>query len=256
MVFTYTTALFIMPLASILLLLPGCKQVAYNPKSLKEIRLPHTPLQQDQVTVTCKLLTKSETHLLFDGRGSRLLHKRRPIYPLLLSITNTTSAPLILDPRTIGLRLINPELVAQRLYSHTSRRVVAPFLIGTLCAGATFYAAACMSIFGAVASIPALIKGGYACLGVSGAVALGTPVYSFQQGYGSCQLNSSIYQDVMNKSLHAPVTIEPGTSHTTLLFVPHRAYNTSFTIRLVDARNTDALGYEVAVEEGELPCKK
>lgn len=256
MVFTYTTALFLMPLASILLLLPGCKQTAYNPKSLQEIHLPHTSYLSDHVNVTCKLLNKSETHLLFDGRGSRLLHKRRPIYPLLLSINNNTPTPLILDPRTIGLKLINPELVAQRLYSHTSRRIVAPFLIGTLFAGATFYTAACISILGAVGGIPALIKTGYACLGFSGAVAIGTPIYSYQQGHCASQLNTSIYQDVMSKSLHEPVTIEPGATHTTLLFVPHRAYNTTFAIRLVDAGKNHVIGYEISVEEGELPCKK
>ena len=148
--------------------------ITQNP--FNEIRLTNSSYQaKDNINVYCKLLTKKEGHRLFDGRGSRLLRKRKPIYPLYLSIENNSQRALILDPKAIGLKLINPELVAQRLYSHTSRRIVLPLILGSIGAVTTLYVAACISIIGAIGSIPAFIKAGYAGLGISGALAVGTP---------------------------------------------------------------------------------
>ena len=249
--------MFLLPIAGIVLLMPGCKQPAYNPKSLQEIRLNNASLQtQDNVTVHCKLLSKQETHLLFDGRGSRLLNKRRPIYPLYLYIENNSQKNLILDPGCIGLKLINPELVAQRLYSHTSRRIIVPLILGTVGAGFTFLAAAYISIIGAIGCIPALVKGGYAGLGIAGILAAGTPYVCYNQGNHALTINTFIQRDILQKSLHKPTVIEPGASLTTLLFVPHKCYNSSFKMRLIDASSEQSLPYDIAVEEGERPCKK
>ncbi len=243
-------------LGVILLALPGCKQPAYTPKSLQEIRLKNTSSQtQNNVVVHCKLLTKQETHLLFDGRGSRLLHKRKPIYPLYLYIENNTQKSLILNPANIQLKMINPELVAERLYSHTSRRIIVPLIVGTFGAGVTFLAAAYISIIGAIGSFPILIKSGYAGLGLSGLVAATTPYICYQQGNTALTTNRAIYEDVMNKSLHKPAIIEPGQSLKTLLFVPHKCYNSSFNMRLVDAACQQPLRYDIAIEEGESLCK-
>ena len=60
----------------------------------------------------------------------------------------------------------------------------------------------------------------------------------------------------MQKSLHKPVILEPGQQYSTLLFVPCREYNTTFTLRLFDASDRQSLGYDITVEEGELPCQE
>ncbi len=254
---TFLKRVLLVPIFGIMSILPGCKQPAYNPKSLQEIRLNNTSSQtQDNVTVHCKLLSKKETHLLFDGRGSRLLNKRKPIYPLYLYVENKSHKTLIVDPRCIGLKLINPELAAQRLYSHTSRRIIVPLIIGTVGAGVTFLAAAYISIIGAICAIPALAKSGYAGLGLSALIAAGTPYICYQQANEAITINTLIYNDVMNKSLHKPTVIEPSKSLTTLLFVPHKCYHSFFNMRLIDATSEQSLPYDIEIEEGELPCKK
>ena len=127
-------------LAGVVLLLPGCgKQPAYHPKSLREIRLTNTSIQtQEQVKIHCKLLNKKEAHALFDGRGSRLWSKRRPIYPLYLCVENHSPKTFILDPSGISLKTVNPELAAERLYAHTGRRIAIPLIAGSLGTGTTF----------------------------------------------------------------------------------------------------------------------
>ncbi len=254
---TFLKPILVLVITGIVLLLPGCKQPAYHPKSLQEIRLNNASLQtQNNVTVHCKLLNKQETHILFDGRGSRLLNKRKPIYALYLYIENKSQKNLILDPGCIGLKLINPKMVAQRLYSHTSRRIIVPLILGTLCTGTVFLAAAYISILGAIGSIPALVKGGYAGLGIAGMVAAGTPYICYNQGNQALTTNTSIQRDILQKSLHKPTIIESGTSLNTLLFVPHKCYNSSFKIRLIDASSEQSLPYTIAIEEGERSCKK
>ncbi len=254
---TFLKRTLLLPIVGIVLLMPGCKRPAYNPKSLQEIRLNNASLQtQNEVTVQCKLLTKKETHMLFDGRGSRLLNKRKPLYPLYLYIENKGQKILILDPVRSGLKIFNPELVAQRLYSHTSRRIIIPLIIGTIGAGATFLAAAYITLVGVIGSLPVLIKSGYAGLSISGILAAGTPYVCYHQGNSAIITNTCIHQDVMSKSLHKPMVIEPGTSLTTLIFVPHRCYNSSFNLRLIDASSEQAIPYNITVEEGEESCKK
>lgn len=257
MVFTFFRFIYLLPVIGTLLVLPGCKQPTYKPKSIQQISLANSSSQtQQDITIKCKLLTKQETHVLFDGRGSRLLNKRKPIYPLFLSIENNTQKPLLLDPRNIALKLIHPELVAQRLYAHTSRRIIAPLIIGTLGAGITFIAAAYISLIGAIGAMPALIKSGYAGLGISAILAGGTPYVCYQQGNQASQLNTVIYQDVLDKSLHTPAIIEPRTTLQTLLFVPHKCYFSTFNVRLIDPSTAQSLPYDIAVEEGERLCKK
>ena len=254
---TFLKRALLLPISGTVLLMPGCKRPPYNPKSLQEIRLNNTSLQtQDNVSVHCKLLTKQETHALFDGRGSRLLRKRKPIYPLYLYIENNSAKTLTLDPHNVGLKLIHPELVAQRLYAHTSRRIVVPLILGTVGAGITFLAAAYISIIGAIGSLPILIKSGYAGLGLSGLLAAGTPYICYQQGNQAIATNTLIYHDVMIKSLHKPMIIEPGASATTLLFVPHRGYHSYFILRLIDVTSSESLPYDITIEEGEQSCKK
>ena len=88
-------------------------------------------------------------------------------------------------------------------------------------------------------------------MGISGGLAVGTPLFSYYQGSQAFQLNNLIYADVMSKSLHAPMAIEPGHSIATLLFVPRKCYNTRFNARLMEATSQEFRPYDIAIEEGE-----
>ena len=129
----------LVPITGIILLLPGCKTPSYSLKPLQTAPSINTHTQtKDNVTVSVKQLTPDETKNLFDGRASRLLNKRKSIYPIYISIRNDSDHAILLNPAQISLKLATPDMIAQRLYSHTARRIIAPLIIGMLGLGATF----------------------------------------------------------------------------------------------------------------------
>ena len=244
-------------IGTLIILLPACKRPIYNPKNLSQVPVsPQYMNSQNGVTLQVKKLTKEEAQALFDGRGTRLLSKRKPIYPFYLSIENNGSQILILDPKNISVRLANSQLIAARLYSHTSRRILAPLLIGIVGTTASFFAAAYITILGAIAVMPAVVKAGYATLGLSGIFAIGSPTLSYYQGHHALAVNNAIDKDLEHKMLSEPVKIMPGQSLKKLIFIPRKSYNPSFTIDLVDQSTRQRLSFDIDLAEGEQSCKK
>ena len=145
-------------------------------------------------------------------------------------------------------------MVASRLYSHTTRRIVTPLLIGIVGTTASFFAAAYITIIGAIAVMPAVIKAGYATLGISGLFAAGSPVLSYYQGHYAINVNSAIDRDLDDKMLVEPVEIKPGQSLNKLIFIPSKSRNQSFSIDLVDQNTKLRLSFDI--EEGKQSCKK
>lgn len=244
-------------IGTLIILLPACKRPIYNPKNLSQIPvcLQHINAQNG-ITLQVKKLTKPEAQALFDGRGSRLLSKRKPIYPFYLSIENNSQNTVLLDPKNISQPLANFQVVAARLYSHTSRRILAPLLIGVVGTTASFFAAAYITILGAIAVMPAVVKAGYATLGLSGIFAIGSPTLSYYQGHHALAVNTAIDADLRQKMLSEPIQIKPGQSLKKLIFIPRRSYNPSFSIDLVDQAASQRLSFDIDLVEGERSCKK
>jgi hypothetical protein len=238
-----------------IIFLPSCKRVPYHPQSLNSIKqdqaFTHT---HADISVTVKKLIKSETRALFDGRGSRLSNKRKPIYPLLLTIENQSAHTVILDPHHISLKLVDQSVIANRLYAHTARRIIAPLLLGIVGTTASFFAAAYITIIGAIAAMPGIVKAGYATLGLSGFFAFGSPVLSYYQGSYATMVNTAIQADLQQKALHAPLYIKPGTSIATLLFVTRRSYHPSFYINLVDQNTQELIRFDIDLIKGVGSC--
>lgn len=241
----------------LIICLPGCKKPNYT---LKDFSPRPTLLEctntQDGVTLQIKKLNKSEAQALFNGRGSRLLSKRKTIYPFLLSINNKSASSFILDPKNISIPLANYQTITSRIYSHTSRRIITPLLIGIVGTTVSFFAAAYITILGAIAVMPAVIKAGYATLGVSGFFAVGSPVLSYYQGNHALAVNEAIDRDLKNKMLHECIEINPGQSINSLIFIPSRSYNSSFTINLIEKATGQRLSFDIELAEGEQSCKK
>ena len=80
--------------------------------------------------------------------------------------------------------MANPRNAARRMYGHTSRRIIAPLLLGSLGATICFFGAAYLVILGTIQQVamPALVKTGYSLLGISGLFAIGAPTISYYHG--------------------------------------------------------------------------
>lgn len=234
----------------ILMVIPGCKQVSYTSKSFNTIsKNGICLLTKNDVTLGYKLLAKPEVNALFDGRGNRLLRKRKTIYSLFVSLDNQSDSTFILDPKNISIALTNPAIVSYRLHSHTHRRILGTLLLGATGAGISFFAAVYITIIGAIGSMPHLVKAGYAALGLTGFFALGTPFICYQQGSRSARANTFIDEDIASKSLNKPIAIPPGQTVQVLLFIHRKAFLPSFFITLIDQKTENPLGFEVNLKK-------
>lgn len=247
-------AIFLPFLVANLLLLPGCKRPCYTPRSLNAI----TPTQQasqtqQDVTLTVSPLSKTEAKQLFDARGDRLVSKRKPLHPVLITIQNASTKAYTFDPKTIDLKLSNPHKVARRMYGHTSRRIIAPLLLGSLGATMCFFGAAYLVILGAIKQGSILVTAGYSMLGISGIIAVGAPVVSYQHGSHSYAVNRTIDRDVRSKTIVKPIEIGPGQTVSFLLFVEQRHCPSEWHITLTD-NETNALHYHLSIQKGGKPC--
>ena len=256
MVFNYTSVYGLL-LGVGILMLPGCKRPHYTPYPLTQISLNNADSQTiNDVTLSSKALTKLEAQTLFDGRGSRLLRKRKSMYPYYLTITNQNNHTMLLDPKNIQAKLTNPQAVAARLYAHTNRRILGWLFLGIAGATVSLFAAAYLTIVGAVGLMPSMVKGGYAALGISGIFAVGGPTLSYHQGYHALQTNDAIDRDVKNKMLINPIEIEPSQTITVLIFISHRIQAPSFALDLIDLQTKEKLSFTIPVTQGDIKCKR
>lgn len=241
-----------------IIILPGCKRPTYTPRSFDTFTPSYKATgTQDGVTLTISPLSKQEAKQLFDNRGDRLLSKRKPLHPVLITIKNESQKTYIFDPKTIELKLGNPHKVARRMYGHTSRRIIAPLIVGSLGATLCFFGAAYLVILGTIQQVamPALVKAGYSLLGISGLIAVGTPVISYRHGSHSYAVNSTIDQDVRAKTAVKPLTIEPASTASFLLFVEHRRCPCQWDITL-STQDGNSLLFRLCTQKGGISCVK
>lgn len=241
-----------------LFLLPGCcKRQPYKPSPLIHLERHPTHYTQAQqgITLSIKNLSKAEAQTYFNERAGRLLRKRKPIYPLIVSVCNQSNKTFILDPKNITTDLVDPCKVASRLYAHTARRIVGTILLGTVGAAFSFLGAAYITIVGVLSAVPGVIKTGYALLGLSGFFVIGTPFISYQQGKESLTLNYSINEDLFKKTLIQPLIIQPGLTHTFFLFVHHKAYKKVFSISFIDQETMQSVCFDIDLAKGDQVCK-
>ena len=249
MIFQKTLHYYLLPLG-ILIAIPGCKQISYTPKSFKSISKNGLSLhEKNRVTLEYKLLSKPEVNQLFDGRGNRLLRKRKTIYSIYVTLDNKSDTTFILDPKNISIPLTNPSIISYRLHSHTHRRIFGTLLIGATGAGISFFAAVYITIVGAITVMPQLVKAGYAALGLTGFFTLGTPYLSYKLGSNSARINTYIDQDITSKSLSKPIALLPGQATHVLLFVHRKVFKPSFFITLIDQKTENSLIFEVNLKK-------
>lgn len=237
-----------------ILLLPGCKRPSYTPRSLHTICPTQQASQiQNNVTLSVCPLSKKEAKQLFDARGDRLISKRKPIHPILITIKNESTQVYTFDPKTIDHKLSNPHKVARRMYGHTGRRIIAPLILGSIGATMCFFGAAYLVILGAIKQGSILVTAGYSMLGISGIVAVSAPVVSYQHGSHSYVVNNKIDRDIRSKTVAKPIEIGPAQTTSFLLFVEQRHCPSEWHFTLTDTQG-NALHYHICVQKGGAPC--
>lgn len=243
-------------LMAMIFLLPGCKRSTYKPRSLEAICPTYKTTQiQNNVSLSISPLTKKESQQLFDNRGNRLLSKRKPLHPVLITIKNESSESYTFDPSSIEFKLSHPHKVARRMYGHTSRHIITPLVLGSLGATICFFGAAYLVILGTIQQVamPALVKAGYTLLGISGLVAIGTPVISYRQGAQSYALNTKIDDDICSKTIIEPVEIKPGSSSNFLVFIENRNCPLEWDIKLTNQERS-MITFHLCVQKGGGTC--
>jgi hypothetical protein len=140
---------------------------------------------------------------------------------------------------------VDPQIVANRLHSHTHRRVIGTLLLGATGATLSFFGAAYLTIIGAITATPTMIKVGYALLATSGVFVIGSPIISYQQGQYWSKYNEQITQDVLEKSLLGPLIINPGQTRTFFLFIHHSCRNIPFSIPFIDRETSKAISFDI-----------
>lgn len=241
--------LFSVTLVALLICLPGCQKTSYMPYCLQHVDNVQNAQTQNGVRLQVKKLSRAQAQEVFNGKAGCLLRKRKPIYPLLLTLENNSQYAITLDPKNIPIKLVRPEVAAARLHFHTHRRVITSLLLGLSTATVTFFAAAYVTIIGTISAVPSLVKTGYAALGLSALFAIGTPFIAYNQGVNAQSVNDAIDQEILSKSLGAPVIIYPNQSIKLLLFAHYSLPKQPFCIKLINENQTAFL-FSIDLKEG------
>ncbi len=248
-VFKRDISRYISLIAAIVLIaiLPGCKH--------KNIRLPYLqPLTsyidyqetKQGVTMRAKQLSPENCKSLLGERADRLWKKQRrrhPIFPLQLSITNTTNHLVALKPSDIDLKLTEYQSVASRLHRNSLMQVfggVAAGLIvtGLLAIGSAFALSASGMLLVILGSVKALAP--LAILGCSALIVtpfflvIGTPIVSTMKGIQTSQYNHMVKKELKERSLAHALVVEPHQTIDTLIFVAKPNYKRKFVITISD----------------------
>lgn len=235
-----------------IIVLPGCKRPHYTPRPFESIT-PYFSGEQTHAQVTVKVapLSKQESLNLFDQRGDRLHGKRKPLRPVLVTIHNESEKTYTFNPKTMEIKLGNPRAAARRMYGHTSRRIIAPLLLGSLGATVCFFGAAYLVILGTIQQVamPALVKAGYSLLGISGLIAVSAPTVSYYHGSQSYTINKKIDHDVAQKAAHCSIEVAPHSSASFLLFCQNRALPMQWTIILNEKETQQPLIFDVQLSK-------
>lgn len=235
-------------LGSFLLMLPGCKRPSYTCQNFESF-VPKCYGQQNKENITVKIapLSKQESQAIFDHRGIRLHSKRKPLLPVMVSIQNESDKTYTFDPKSMEIKLATPRSAARRMYGHTSRRIIAPLLLGSLGASICFFGAAYLVILGTIQQVamPALVKAGYSLLGISGLIAITTPATSYYQGSLSYSVNKKIDHDIAQKSIHGPIIIAPNNSDSFVIFCKNRFVPCKWNVILHEQETQRPLLFEV-----------
>ncbi|BDC35063.1 hypothetical protein Noda2021_10210 [Candidatus Dependentiae bacterium Noda2021] len=220
------------------LLLPACGRRRYSTTNLKPVykRSAHFQEKQSDVKIRVKKLNQTQTSKLFNGRGKRL--KKSGIVPLQITVKNYSDTPLCLDRSGVDLPMVDCSVVAQKLYSSTTKKVAALTVVGLTCAALSFAGSCVCGLVGAMSGIPFFIGASYGTGVLSGVFLMGTPVVTYIQAKDSQVSNREIAHDIHQKTVINSLSIDSNQEKTWLIFVKEKDLARQFNITFKhDSRN-------------------
>ncbi len=204
----------------------------------------------NKMILHAKRLNHEEHYYLFGERGSWLEQEsnQTPIYPLYISFHNLSNTSYVLSPENIGLKLESHRTVVKSLQSSTTGKAAGTLAAGSaisvVTAGGGLYAL----FAGAAIGSTALMFGAKAALVTIPVLIIGTPIVSIFRSIRSSRINSTINDDLREKTLYKPIIIHPGQQFDTLIFVKRQHYRTNFSLMLTELEYPEkTLAFNVAL---------
>lgn len=241
---------YLISCALLITALPSCKKNAAQSLSLRSLTsyLDYQATKSG-VTVRVRQLTETDCKQIIGDQAKQLFKKRRrkqPIFPIQLSITNSTNRLTALKPENIELTLTPASTVARRLQKSTFAQIfgnfAAGFFVTGLLATGSFLTLGASGIVLLVAGshgalAPAAILGGAALLAAPTFLFIGTPVASTIKGVETARQNAIIRKEIKTHTLKNTIVVESQQTVDTLIFVEKPHYKNSFTITLSNPHN-------------------
>lgn len=214
----------------IVVLLPSCGRRGYSTTNLKPVykRSAHYQEKQSDVKIRVKKLNHAQTNKLFNGRGKRL--KKTGIVPLQITVKNYSKQQLYLDKSGIDLPMVDCSLVAQKLFSSTTKKVAALTVVGLTCAALSFAGSCVCGLVGAMSGIPFFIAASYGTGVLSGVFLMGTPVVTYINAKDSQASNRAITHDINQKTVINSLSIGSNQEKTWLIFVKEKDLENQFNL--------------------------
>lgn len=241
---------YLLSCAILMTALPSCKKNIGQSLSLRSLTsyLDYQATKSG-ITVRVRQLTETDCQHIIGEQAKRLFKKnrrRQPIYPIQLSITNSTNRLTALKAENIDLALTPASTVARRLQKNTFAQIfgnfAAGFFITALLATGSFLTLGASGIVLLVAGshsalAPAAILGGAALLAAPTFLIIGTPVASTVKGVETAKQNAAIRKEIKAHTLKDTIVIESQKTVDTLIFVEKPNYKNTFSITLSNPHN-------------------
>jgi hypothetical protein len=230
--------------------LPGCKR---KPGAHAYLRPLSTYIDYHKtkqgITLRAKKLSAEDCKSLLGTRAALLFKKRRrkkPIFPIQISITNQTRSLVALQPKDIDLELTPYNDVAHRLQRSSFAQAFGKLfggiaIAGTLIAGSIIALSTSGVLLVVIGSIkafaPAALIGSSALLITPFFLVVATPAVSTATVVRTSRQNTAIKQELKANSLRHTVLVEPGETLDTLIFVTKQQYKQEFDITMRNPHN-------------------
>lgn len=237
-------------LTTLIIALPGC--VKKNNVHIPHLRALTSYIDfqesQEDITIRVKKLSESDCKALLGDRARLLFKKRRkqqPIYPIQISISNTSEHRILLKPENIDLQLTPYQDVARRIqHSSFLHAIGGVFFALVITAGLAAGSALALTsggiltyLFGnalAAVSAPLLITGITASIVTPFFLVVGTPIISAARGVETSKENIMMRHELAQASFKRGLLIDPGNTIDTLIFVQRPHLKHAFTITLTN----------------------
>lgn len=241
-----------------IVMLAGCAKVpSFIPKRL--VPLTHETAQYekniDNVTVRINTFDNEESSDLFGKQANNFYrgNKNKYIYPMQLTIANTSDRVWILDKHNIALPMMNKREVAERLFISDTNRALLYSTLGMGTSILLFGAGLGCMLAGKISAAYATKTIFYTGVGLTSVAAFPAALsesHNKHQSQSVYDVNSLICEDIERKMVPYTCTLYPNVMLNALIFVKAKDLKPQFDITLLDQSDeSKSLTFNIHMEE-------